>query len=80
MDRSAAESVVGCRKTAHLNNMWLKTWVSPRNGELDWSPNPSGEMVNLGVVGKEKEKKQKEWANDLNDCERQNEIFRMADG
>ena len=30
------------------------------------------------VISSAKEKKQKEWANDLNDSECQNEIFRMA--
>ena len=30
------------------------------------------------VISSAKEKKQKEWANDLNDSEYQNEIFRMA--
>ena len=30
------------------------------------------------VISSAKEKKQKEWANDLNDSERQNEIFRMT--
>ena len=30
------------------------------------------------VISSVKEKKQKEWANDLNDSECQNEIFRMA--
>ena len=30
------------------------------------------------VIYSAKEKKQKEWANDLNDSECQNEIFRMA--
>ena len=30
------------------------------------------------VISSAKEKKQKEWANDLNDPECQNEIFRMA--
>ena len=30
------------------------------------------------IISSAKEKKHKEWANDLNDCECQNEIFRRA--
>ena len=35
-------------------------------------------VSNKRVISSAKEKKQKEWANDLNDSECQNEIFRMA--